>query len=132
MTKRIPRFRYSKPGEKRRRNMKLKSYKVVDVSCGHISKDDGRLLQEAEACSNGPVMVISYPEGFFIWVGGRAGKTSPTIRAPRAKPRTERELLNSGFSQEFVNIMLAADKSGAEYINIHSYGTEYKGLPNFP
>ena len=100
--------------------MKINTFKVMDCSTVHISNNDARLLEKALAGSDGPVLVVWYPEGYFVYTASGWSKS-----------RAQKELVAAGFSQAFADLMVIASEAGAKWLNVDADGPEYKGLQKF-
>lgn len=96
----------------------------LDVSTSHITERDGELLTRIgmEANTALPLFVSNHPYGHWVDV-------HPDIKD---QPDAYFQALNAaGFSQEFCDILRAADEIDCIVINFDADGLIYEGLPQF-
>lgn len=91
--------------------------KIFDASTGHITKKDSELLLNNKKYGLYPLIVYTYPEGFFVY----ALLDSENLIATR----------NFGFSRELINLIKIAKKNKCKFLCLDADGTTYKELPIF-
>lgn len=103
--------------------------KNFDVSTGHITARDNRLLKKAvkdKVCNcNPPLIVYTYREGYFVYVPVK--DTSP-------KQFNEKEvqaLKDFGFSDALVNLLREAARLECKYLQLDADAMEYENFPTF-
>jgi hypothetical protein len=95
--------------------MNFKSFKMLDISTGHIERNDVDLLELEEWCSALPFMCLSYPEGFILSLGA-------VENVPDACAR---------LSSSFQTIVRLAKEQGYDFINFDRDGEVYPELKTF-
>ena len=89
---------------------------VLDISTGHISPNDGVLLDNSKKDINSPIIVYDYPEGYFVYV-------------PQIAVEEELEgFMTYGMSEEFCKIIKLASDKGCKYVQFDCDGIEYEDL----
>ena len=94
----------------------MKTFKMLDISTGHLSQQDVNLLEDTENLS---FTCVSYEEGFFI------NLSLFETNLPQMKQEEQR------FSPEFFKIIKAALKEGCTHINFDRDGEEYEEFTKF-
>ena len=99
--------------------MNFKSFKMLDMSTGHLQHTDCDLL-ESEGCGGTdelPISVVQYEEGFYV---NLANVDLANMDRDWAK-----------FSPFFQRILRLAKEAGFDFINFDRDGETYEDLPSF-
>ena len=92
---------------------------VLDISTGHISPNDGVLLDNSKKDINSPIIVYDYPEGYCVYV-------------PQIAVEEELEgFMTYGMSEEFCKIIQKASERGCKYVQFDADGIVYEDLKQF-
>lgn len=91
-------------------------FNYLDISTGHMTEEDDKLLKESEAS----LVVYSYEYGYFVHV--------PDLKTESSIIPAFRE---HGFSEAFSKIMEYAQGKGFAFVRFDSDGAEYEELPMF-
>ena len=96
---------------------------VLDISSGHITKQDDKLIKGAVADidPNNPVIAYGYAEGYFVYV--------PQI--PQDFDEDLDEIRQFGFSVQFCKILRLAAARGIKYVQFDCDGTTYADLKTY-
>ena len=94
--------------------------KNLDISTGHISPNDGVLLDNSTEESNSPLIVYRYPEGWFVYV--------PQDDTEEDTEEEINQYKEYGMSEQFCNIIKIASKNKCKYIQFDCDGIEYEDL----
>jgi len=97
--------------------MKLKTFKMLDISTGHIEYSDVQLLEAGEDHEFN-FSCVQYEEGFYINLGGL--NDEPHVRESCKK-----------FSLSFSNLLALAKVQGYDFINFDRDGEVYPELKTF-
>jgi hypothetical protein len=92
---------------------------VLDISTGHISMNDSRLIQNYKDVDSCPLIVYEYPEGYFVYI---------------PSDNLKEELIafeDWGMSKEFCKIIKLASKRGCKYVQFDADGIVYEDLKQF-
>jgi len=87
--------------------------KFLDISTGHVTKRDLRLLKKDDG------MLTAYPYAEGCWV-----HVSPDIKS-------EASLCKLGFSEGFAEVYLAAKEAGCWFIRFDCDGYTYEQFPTY-
>ena len=99
--------------------MNFKSFKMLDMSTGHLEQTDCELL-ESEGSSGSdqlPVSAVQYEEGFYV---NLANVDLANMDRDWAK-----------FSHHFQRVLRLAKEAGFDFINFDRDGETYEDLPRF-
>jgi len=94
--------------------------KVLDISTGHMTKNDAVLLDRSPEDEDSPAIVYKYDEGYFVYVGDFLDER-----------HNYEDYRDYGFSDAFTDILLFAKKTGMKYVQFDCDGASYCDLPNF-
>jgi hypothetical protein len=94
---------------------------VLDISTGHITKKDDRLIKEAANEENvlTPIITYDYAEGYFVYVPSDDLK----VHLDRCK--------RHGMSAQFCKILRLAAARGIKYVQFDCDGTPYNDLKTY-
>ena len=99
---------------------KLNTFKVLDCSTGHGTKEDMDILSAQAKILPTPemqdIIVYEYPEGFWWYV---------------SKDDTRASLKKLGLSAGLRQVFMAARKAGCKYINLNCDGVEYDQFTHY-
>ena len=92
---------------------------VLDISTGHITKEDDRLCKEAITNKEGVLIAYGYDEGYFVYV-----------------PQTDLDedlddIRKDGLSVQFCKILRLAAARGIKYVQFDCDGTIYSDLKTY-
>jgi hypothetical protein len=97
---------------------------VLDISTGHITKEDNDLIKVQDVVKNyrggSPVISYGYPEGYFVYV-------SEDIKDKDYKKSLE----TYGFSKQFITILEKAFARKIKYVQFDCDGIQYRDLENY-
>ena len=89
----------------------------LDISTGHITQqDDIQLKADVAGCGADALIVYDYAEGYFVYIPDKDDIPG---------------LVNAGYSQELINILLRGRELGCKYVQFDCDGTTYADLPYF-
>ena len=94
---------------------------VLDISTGHITKEDDTFIKEAIARKDSPVPLIAYgyEEGYFVYV-------------PQMDLDEDLDVIRkSGLSVQFCKILRLAAARGLKYVQFDCDGTTYSDLKTY-
>jgi hypothetical protein len=91
-----------------------------EVSTGHITAHDNRLLKKAVKDPQAPIIVYTYREGYFVYVPTSKDQVAeiPSIKA-------------YGFSDALVNLLRETARLKCKYLQLDSDAMEYENFPTF-
>ena len=94
---------------------------VLDISTGHITKEDDRLIKEAAPDENVlvPIITYGYKEGYFVYVPSDDLK----VHLDRCK--------RHGMSTQFCKILRLAAVRGIKYVQFDADGQTYADLKTY-
>ena len=107
--------------------MKLEIMKVLVASTGHITADDNAMLQtfsgpeDGENLPSDSIRAAEDGYGFFVWAGD--------ADEPELAESYYKELLRTGISKDFVNILRLAAENKCTYVRLDMDGPAYSELP---
>jgi hypothetical protein len=97
--------------------------KMLDVSTSHITENDAKLLDESDSkkqssISRNPLSAFSKGVGWLVNI-------------PATDEEVFKEILNYGYSNEFVELVKVALNHDCDWINLDCDGAEIEDLPKF-
>jgi hypothetical protein len=100
--------------------VKLPTYNYVDISTGHITAADNKILTENAGLGDFPMSVCAYPYGYFIPLGDFS-----------TMELTIKELLALGMSEQFANLLRLCVEANAMILRIDCDAEKCADLPAF-
>lgn len=97
---------------------KIQTNKVLDISTGHITENDNKLLADEEC----PVSAYKFIYGFLVNV---------PHNLENIYEETRKAIVITGFSDAFQTIYELARKNKCDYIMFDCDGITYEDLPVF-
>ena len=106
--------------------IKLQKYTNVNISTSHITLRDSELLTDIvdEVDPGFPLIVNNTPYGWLVYCYILAEEGTD-------KKKFRKDLVEMGFSNEFVSLLELSAEQGAKWVDIDQDGTEYDDLPSF-
>jgi hypothetical protein len=103
-------------------SLELPSFKVIDLSTAHITKEDNEILLATvgAVAEAHPQVVLQHGFGYFVstW---HNGKDNPE--------NFEEALLKLGHSPSYVNLVMLAHRAGAKWLCLDCDAEAIDGLP---
>lgn len=93
-------------------------FKCMDISTGHISEEDDKILSSKR--KDNPLIFFKYTYGYFI----------PIIALEDIRI-VKRKLKEFGYSDEFIHIIAKARKHKCDYLLIDADGTTYSDIKSY-
>lgn len=94
-------------------------YEVADVSTGHVTAEDGRLVTDHGNAL--PGVIASYDEGWLSYVPNDAALMEEHLA----------DLKGAGFSAAYANVITCLSLLDIPYVRFDGAGSEHPFLPQF-